>query len=164
VWAAGVRATPFGRIVADRLAAKTDESGRILVRPDLSVPSHPEVFVIGDLARAPDPTPGVAPAAMQMGAYVGRLLRTRVNGKSIGAFRYRDKGMLAVIGRGAAVADIWRLKFNGFLAWLVWALVHIYYLIDFENRLLVLTQWALNYFSFKRGARLITDVAPRAEE
>ncbi|GIV01483.1 MAG: NADH dehydrogenase [Fimbriimonadales bacterium] len=164
VWAAGVRATSFGRIVADRLAARTDESGRILVRPDLSVPSHPDVFVIGDLARTPEPTPGVAPAAMQMGAYVGRLLRARAEGKSLGSFRYCDKGILAVIGRGAAVADIWRLRFNGFLAWLVWALVHIYYLIDFENRLLVLTQWALNYFTFKRGARLITDVPARAEE
>lgn len=164
VWAAGVRVAAFGETLAKRLGAQTDRAGRIPVDERLRAPGREDVFVIGDLAKPPEEVPGVAPAAMQMGAYVGRALRAQAEGKDAGRFRYRDKGTLAVIGRGAAVADIWRLRFNGFAAWLVWALVHIYYLIDFENRLLVMVQWALNYFTFRRGARLITEVAPRAEE
>lgn len=164
VWAAGVRVAAFGETLARRLGAKTDRAGRIPVDQHLRAKGREDIFVIGDLAMPQGAVPGVAPAAMQMGAYVGRLLRARVSGKKVGGFRYRDKGLLAVIGRGAAVADIWRLRFNGLAAWLVWALVHIYYLIDFENRLLVMVQWAVNYFTFRRGARLITQVAPPAEE
>ena len=164
VWAAGVRAAAFGETLAQRLGARTDRAGRILVDERLRAHGREDLFIIGDLAKPPDEPPGVAPAAMQMGAYVGRKLRAMAEGRSVGAFRYRDKGVLAVIGRGAAVADIWRLRFNGFVAWLVWALVHIYYLVDFEKRLLVMVQWAMNYFTFRRGARLITEVAPRAED
>lgn len=164
VWAAGVRVAAFGETLAQRLGTQTDRAGRIPVDESLRAPGREEVFVIGDLAMPPEEVPGVAPAAMQMGAYVGRALRAQAEGRSAEPFRYRDKGLLAVIGRGAAVADIWRLRFNGFAAWLVWALVHIYYLIDFENRLLVMVQWAMNYFTFRRGARLITEVAPPAEE
>jgi NADH dehydrogenase len=164
VWAAGVCVAPFGETLGKRLGATTDRAGRIPVDETLRALGREDVFVIGDLAKPREAVPGVAPAAMQMGAFVGRALRAMAQRKRPGRFRYRDKGLLAVIGRGAAVADIWRMRFNGFAAWLVWALVHIYYLIDFENRLLVMVQWAMNYFTFRRGARLITEVSPRREE
>lgn len=164
VWAAGVCVAPFGETMGKKLGVETDRAGRIPVDELLRAEGREDVFVIGDLAKPKEPVPGVAPAAMQMGAFVGRTLRAMAEGKRPGAFRYRNKGLLAVIGRGAAVADIWRMRFNGLAAWLVWALIHIYYLIDFEHRLLVIVQWAMNYFTFRRGARLITDVSAHTEE
>lgn len=148
LWAAGVSASPVGRMVGD-----VDQAGRVLVEDDLSVVGHPEVFVAGDLA-AVDGVPGVAPAAMQMGKHVGRTIATGVRRP----FRYRDKGSLATIGRARAVADIQGLRFSGFLAWFAWLAVHIFYLIGFRNRFFVLVGWAWHYLTFRRGARIITGV------
>jgi len=160
LWAAGVRPTPFPRILAERAGAELDRSGRVLVAPDLSVPGHPEIFVLGDLAHVDDrsgkPVPAIAPAAMQMGRHAARVIRARLRGARAPAFRYRDKGSLAVIGRAAAVADLGRLRFTGYPAWLLWLFIHIMYLVEFENRVLVFVQWAFSYFTRKRGARLIT--------
>lgn len=155
LWAAGVRATEVSREFADAFGAETDKVGRIKVLEDLTMPGHPNVFVIGDLSAPPTQPPGVAQTGMQMGAYVAKTIRARMAGKSLPPFRYRDKGSLAVIGRGAAVADIWGLRFNGVAAWLVWACIHITYLIGFDNRILVMIQWAYGYLTYKRGARLI---------
>lgn len=148
LWAAGVRASSLGAMVGD-----VDHSGRVLVQSDLSVPGHPEVFVVGDLA-AVEGVPGVAPAAIQMGRHVGRVIAT---GKRR-AFRYRDKGSLATIGRARGVADIGPLRFGGFLAWFAWLAIHIFYLIGFRNRVFVLAGWAWHYLTFRRGARIITGV------
>ena len=160
-WAAGVAASPVGKT----LGAALDRAGRVLVRPDLSIPGHPDVFVIGDLAhveQAGESVPGVAPAAMQMGRYVARQIRREVEGKARQPFHYFDKGSLAVIGRAAAVAHIWKLELSGFMAWLVWLFVHIMYLIGFRNRIVVLVDWAWAYLSWQRGVRLITG-EPRLE-
>lgn len=148
LWAAGVQASPVGSMVGE-----VDRAGRVLVEPDLSIPGRPEVFVVGDLASV-DGVPGVAPAAMQMGRHVGRMLKSGVRKP----FRYRDKGSLATIGRARAVADIKGLRFGGFLAWLAWLAIHIFYLIGFRNRVLVLIGWAWHYLTFRRGARIITGV------
>lgn len=159
VWAAGVVASPIGRILARRTGVRLDKVGRVEVRPDLSIESHPEIFVIGDLATVdgPDgkPLPGVATVAMQQGRYVAGRIAGRIPADR--PFRYHEKGSLAVIGRNAAVAMVGRLRFAGFFAWLVWVFVHIAYMIEYDNRILVLTQWAINYFTRKRGARLITN-------
>jgi NADH dehydrogenase len=165
MWAAGVQASPLGAVLRDRLGATLDGAGRVVVGPDLTVPGHPEVFVIGDLARCADetgsPLPGVAPVAMQQGRWVADLVRARCRGHDHpGVFRYRDRGSMAVIGRGAAVADLGWLRFGGYPAWLAWLFVHILYLVEFENRLLVLVQWAWNYATWNRGARLITGESP----
>jgi len=134
--------------------------GRIVVAPDCSVPGHPEILVIGDLAhfahQQDEPLPGVAPVAMQQGSYVARLIDDRLRGRATPAFRYRDRGNLAVIGRAAAVAHLGRLRFSGYPAWLLWLFIHIMMLVEFENRVLVFVQWAFSYFSRNRGARLIT--------
>ena len=161
LWAAGVRATPLGAELATQAGVSTDRMGRVEVEPDCSVTGHPEQFVIGDLAylkdRNGEPLPGIAPVAMQQGRYVARAIRSRLGGRSIAPFRYRNKGALAVIGRAAAVADLGKhLKFTGYPAWLLWLLVHIMYLVEFENRVLVFVHWAFSYFTRKRGARLIT--------
>ncbi|HEY6058304.1 MAG TPA: FAD-dependent oxidoreductase, partial [Candidatus Limnocylindrales bacterium] len=163
LWAAGVQAASFGRVVAGALGVGTDRAGRIAVGPDLTVPGHPEVFVIGDLALAPwrDRTvPGVAPAAIQEGSYVAQEIRRRVGGRPGQPFRYRDKGDVAVIGRLAGVADIrWLGRFgqlSGFVAWLMWLTIHIFYLIGFQNRVLVVVRWAWSFFTHGRGTRLIT--------
>ncbi len=160
LWAAGVQASPLGKVIADRTGAQLDSAGRVVVEPDLSIPGFPNIFVIGDLANFShqdgNPLPGVAPVAMQEGLYVAKLLESRLRGEKIRSFRYRNKGSLAVIGRNAAVADFGRFRFSGFFAWLIWIFVHIQYLIEFDNKILVLTQWAWNYFTRKRGARLIT--------
>ena len=153
LWAAGVQASPVGSMVGE-----VDRAGRVLVEPDLSIPGRPEVFVVGDLASV-DGVPGVAPAAMQMGRHVGRMLKSGVRKP----FRYRDKGSLATIGRARAVADIKGLRFGGFLAWLAWLAIHIFYLIGFRNRVLVLIGWAWHYLTFRRGARIITGV-PRGRQ
>lgn len=160
LWAAGVKASALGKVIAERTGAKLDSAGRVIVEPDLSVPGFHNIFVIGDLANFSHqdgmPLPGVAPVAMQEGFYVAKLLESRLRGEDIRPFRYNNKGSLAVIGRNAAVADFGRLRFSGFFAWLIWIFIHIQYLIEFDNKVLVLIQWAWNYFTRKRGARLIT--------
>ncbi len=154
-WAAGVRASPLGA----GLGAPVDGAGRVSVAGDLSVPGHPEVFVIGDLAAVEQegkPVPGVAPAAMQMGRFVAAAIRRELDGQPRGAFRYRDKGSLATIGRAAAVADFGRVRLSGLAAWLVWVLIHIVQLAGFRNRAIVLTQWAWAWITRRRGIQLIT--------
>lgn len=148
LWAAGVHASPLGELLGE-----IDRAGRVLVEPDLSLVDHTEVFVVGDLA-AVEGVPGVAPAAIQMGRHVGRLIRTG----SRTPFRYQDKGSLATIGRARAVANMKGLRFGGFPAWFAWLAIHIWYLIGFRNRLWVLAGWAWHYLTFRRGARIITGV------
>jgi NADH dehydrogenase len=155
IWAAGVAASPLAR----SLGAPLDRQGRIRVRPDLTLPGDDDVFVVGDLAALEQdgkPVPGVAPAAMQEGRYAAMNIRRRLQGKRSPPFRYRDKGSLATIGRGAGVADFGRFTFSGFFAWLAWLLVHIFFLIGFRNRVLVILEWAWAYVTYDRGARLIT--------
>src|SRR5262249_19413005 len=158
VWAAGVKASP----AAAWLGAASDRAGRVKVAPDLSVPGHPDIFVIGDAAAAagPDgkPLPGVAPVAKQQGWYVANLLMTRAKGKIAPPFRYRDFGSMATIGRKRAVAQIGRLKLSGFMAWMLWSVAHVYFLIGFRNRLAVTMNWCWNYLTFQRGTRLITGI------
>ena len=162
VWAAGVMASPAGQW----LGAETDRAGRVKVRADLSVPGHPDVFVIGDTAVVVDESgtilPGVAPVAKQQGQYIARALIARRDGRTVPAFRYRDYGMLATIGRSRAVAQFGRLKVSGFLAWVLWSVAHIYFLIGLRNRFIVALNWAWSYITFERGSRLITglDVQP----
>ncbi len=160
LWAAGVKASPMGEVLAKRTGAQLDRVGRAIVEPDLSVPGYSNIFVIGDLANFSHqngkPLPGVAPVAMQEGQYVAKLIQQRLQGKNLLPFRYTDLGNLAVIGRNAAVVDLGFIKFSGILAWLTWVFVHIYYLIEFDNKLVVLLQWGWNYWTRKRGARLIT--------
>ena len=156
LWAAGVAASPLGA----QLGAPLDRAGRVQVQADLSLPGHPELFVIGDLASVQSdgkPVPGVAPAAKQMGHYVGQRIAASVAGKADNAgFRYKDAGALATIGRMAAVAHIGRWKFSGVLAWWVWLAAHIFFLIGFRNRLVVMLDWALAYFTYQRHARIVT--------
>jgi NADH dehydrogenase len=154
VWAAGVAASPLAR----SLAVPLDRAGRVLVQPDLSVPGHPGIFVAGDLAAiASDgkPVPGVAPAAKQMGRHVAEAIRARLSGKAMAPFRYEDYGNLATIGRMAAVVDFGPLKFSGILAWWFWLAAHVFFLIGFRNRIVVLLNWAWAYWSYQRGARII---------
>ncbi|MBD1835855.1 NAD(P)/FAD-dependent oxidoreductase [Cyanobacteria bacterium FACHB-472] len=160
LWAAGVKASAMGKVLAERAGAQLDRSGRVIVEADLSVAGHPNIFVIGDLAnythQTGKPLPGVAPVAMQQGEYVANLIKQQLAGYSMQPFQYIDRGSLAVIGRNAAVADLGFVKFSGLIAWLIWVFVHIYYLIEFDNKLIVLLQWGWNYWTKKRGARLIT--------
>jgi NADH dehydrogenase len=137
------------------LGAKSDRSGRVLVEGDLSVPGRSEVFVTGDLA-AVEGVPGVAPAAIQMGRHAGRMIRAELAGEGRSPFRYRDKGTLATIGRARGVAVIKGFRFSGFLAWAAWLAIHIFYLIGFRNRFFVIAEWAWQYLTFRRGARIIT--------
>ena len=156
VWAAGVAASPLGK----KLGAPTDRAGRVLVNPDLSIPGHPKVFVIGDLAALKDErgqmVPGVAPAAIQQGKATARNIARDLEGKPRQNFHYVNKGSLATIGRAAAIAQFGKIHISGFIAWLSWLFVHIFFLIGFRNRLIVLIQWAWSYFTYERGARLIT--------
>lgn len=159
IWAAGVHASRFGEVLANRAGAELDRGGRVIVNGDCSVPGHPEIFVIGDLARLEQdgkPLPGVAQVAMQQGDYVAKLIRRRLNGATSKPFRYFDKGNMAVIGRAAAVAEIGKLHVSGLLAWLLWLFIHLMYLVQFSNRLLVFVHWGFLYLTFNRGARLIT--------
>ncbi|MGD1937173.1 MAG: NAD(P)/FAD-dependent oxidoreductase [Cyanophyceae cyanobacterium] len=160
LWAAGVRASAMGKVLSDRTGVELDRAGRVVVEPDLSVAGHPNIFVVGDLANFPHqgerPLPGVAPVAMQEGEYVAKLIKARQAGNDLPQFVYNDFGSMAVIGRNSAVADLKFTKFSGPLAWFVWIFAHIYYLIEFDNKLVVLLQWGWNYFTKGRGARLIT--------
>jgi NADH dehydrogenase len=159
IWAAGVVASP----AAQWLGAEHDRAGRVKVGPDLSVPGHPEIFAIGDTAVVTDqpPIPGTAPAAKQMGSYAGRLIAAKIAGKPLPPpFRYRHQGDLATIGRHAAVVKLGRLELTGFLGWLFWSLVHIYFLIEVRDRFIVAFTWLWDYVTFQRGVRLITQVPP----
>jgi NADH:ubiquinone reductase (H+-translocating) len=164
LWAAGVLASPLGRILGEEAGATLDRVGRVVVEPDMSIAAHPEIFVIGDLAnfshQTGKPLPGVAQPAIQQGAYVAKLIRARLRGEKVRPFHYFDKGNLATIGRGAAVADLNWLQISGLPAWLIWVFVHLLYIIQFQNRLLVMLQWAWLYISFDRSARLITGKNP----
>jgi len=150
IWAAGVRSSPLGAA----LGVPLDRAGRVKVEPDLSVPGHPEIFVAGDLAVV-DAVPGIAPAAKQMGRHAGRNVLRLVGGQPTRPFNYRDYGQLATIGRNAAVAVIGRLKLSGFPAWVVWLVAHIYFLINFRNRIVVMLDWAWAYWTYQRYARII---------
>ena len=162
LWGAGVQASPFSKVLAETAGATLDRAGRVDVERDLSLPGHPEILVIGDQARfaheLDSPLPGVAQVAMQQGAYAARLIRNRLRGRTTPPFRYRDYGTMATIGRHAAVADICGVRFAGYVAWLAWLCIHLVQLVQFENRLLVFAQWAWNYFTFNRAARLITNL------
>jgi NADH dehydrogenase len=161
LWGAGVRAAPLGRALAKAAGTDTDKAGRLQVESDCSLPGHRQVFVIGDMAAHQSPDgeflPGLAPVAMQQGAYVGRLIKKRLRGAEPGPFHYLDKGMLATIGRKSAVASFGKFHFNGVLAWLAWLFVHLLYLVGFQNRVLVATQWAFHYFTYNRRARIIVE-------
>ncbi|MGH8029917.1 MAG: NAD(P)/FAD-dependent oxidoreductase, partial [Arenimonas sp.] len=162
LWAAGVAASPLGAL----LPAPRDRAGRVQVEPDLTVPGHPEIFVAGDLASLQQdgrPVPGVAPAAKQMGAFVAAVIRARLRGDPAPAFRYRDFGNLATIGRMAAVVHLGKLRLSGVLAWWFWLWIHIAFLIGFRNRLLVLINWAWAYWSYQRHARIVLGEDPPAD-
>ena len=166
LWAAGVLASPLGAILADGAGAKIDKAGRVIVEPDLTIAGHPEIFVIGDLASfshqaSGKPLPGVAQPAIQEGHYVAKLIKSRLRGeKNARPFHYFDKGNLSTIGRGAAVADLGWIQLSGWPAWLIWIFVHLLYIVQFQNRLLILMQWAWLYITFNRAARLITGKSP----
>ncbi|MFN6468376.1 MAG: NAD(P)/FAD-dependent oxidoreductase [Nostoc sp. SerVER01] len=160
LWAAGVKASAMGKVLTERTDAECDRAGRVIVEPDLSIKGYPNIFVIGDLANFSHqngkPLPGVAPVAKQEGEYVAELIQQRLVGKTLPAFAYVDRGSLAMIGQNLAVVDLGFLKLKGFFAWVFWLLIHIYFLIEFDNKLVVIIQWAWNYFTRNRGARLIT--------
>ena len=163
LWAAGVAASPLGAA----LGVAVDCAGRVAVTPELAVPGHPEVFVVGDLTAVPDgtgPIPAIAPAAKQMGHYAASAILAKLAGRRIGAFRYRHFGSLATIGRMAAVADFGHIRLSGILAWWIWLTAHIYFLIGFRNRLVVLIDWAEAYWSYRRGARIIIPVGESAQQ
>lgn len=161
LWAAGVRASFMGKVLADRAGAELDRAGRVIVEPDLSLKEHGDIFVIGDLANFPHqgerPLPGVAPVAMKEGEYVANLITKRMIGVKVEPFSYRDFGSMAVIGQNKAVANLNFARFSGFIAWIIWVFAHIYHLVEFDNKLIVMIQWAWNYITLGRGARLITE-------
>lgn len=166
VWAAGVMASPLAGELAQAGGAEIDNAGRLLVEPDLTLPGHPEVLALGDMVQVrdpasgqPHPLPGLAPVAMQQGRYAGALIAARAKGGSMPPFHYRDKGSLATIGRGHAVAEVRGLRLSGVIAWVTWLVVHIFYLIGFENRVVVLLRWSYSFFTKGRGTRLITEAA-----
>jgi NADH:ubiquinone reductase (H+-translocating) len=169
IWCAGVTASGLAAQLAEKAGAEVDRAGRVPVGPDLTLPGHTEVFAIGDMVsvRREDDTPyvlpGVAPVAMQQGRYAAKAVRARLEGRSTSPFKYRDKGNLATIGRARAVADLHVVRLSGFLAWMTWLVVHIWYLIGFQNRLLVIIRWAFSFLTRGRGARLITDQVGTAE-
>jgi NADH dehydrogenase len=165
VWAAGVTASGLASALAAATGADQDRTGRVTVEPDLTLPGHPEVFALGDMVRvrgddgSPVTLPGVAPVAMQMGRYAAKAVGARLKGRTAPPFRYRDKGNLATIGRAAAVADLKGLRLSGFLAWMTWLLVHLFYLVGSQNRLLVVIRWSISFATRGRGTRLITRAA-----
>jgi NADH dehydrogenase len=162
IWAAGVTASELASQLAVVTGAELDRAGRVTVEPDLTLPGHPEMFAIGDMVRVRRADgevvtlPGVAPVAMQQGRYVAKVIRARLAGGATPPFHYRDKGNLATIGRAAAVADIKGLKLSGFIAWMTWLVVHLWYLVGFQNRILVFIRWGVSFVTRGRGARLIT--------
>jgi NADH dehydrogenase len=162
IWAAGVAASGLASRLGELTGAECDRAGRVTVERDLTLPGHPELFALGDMVRvrgadgAPVSLPGVAPVAMQEGRYVAKVVRDRLRGREAPPFRYHDKGNLATIGRSAAVADIKGVRLSGFIAWLLWLVVHLWYLVGFANRILVFTRWSISFFTHGRGARLIT--------
>jgi NADH:ubiquinone reductase (H+-translocating) len=164
LWAGGVTITEFGRKLGQRTRSETDRSGRIKVKPDLTVPNYPDIFIAGDLAlvagESGKPLPGVAQVAIQAGAYAAKTIRSRLEGNKTPPppFRYFDKGDMAVIGRASAVANIFGLHVSGLPAWLIWLFIHLMYIVEFQNRVLVFVQWGFEYLTFSRGARLITGV------
>ncbi|NEO09687.1 MULTISPECIES: NAD(P)/FAD-dependent oxidoreductase [unclassified Moorena] len=162
LWAAGMKASAMGKALANATGVELDRAGRVIVQPDMSLAGHPDIFVIGDLAnfshQTGKPLPGVAPVAMQQGKYVSTLIQKRLKEETVADFHYQDYGNLAVIGRNAAVVDLGFVKFSGFPAWLAWIFIHIFFLIEFDNKLLVMIQWAWHYLTFKRGVRLITNL------
>jgi NADH dehydrogenase len=175
IWAAGVAASPLGRLLGSAIGVETDRAGRVKVLPDLGLPGHPDISVVGDLAaalshrpgREPKPVPGVSPGAKQMGRAAATNVLRRIAGKPTEPFRYRDYGNLATIGRNSAVVDLGTpfgpLRFSGRLAWLFWLFAHAYFLIGFRNRIVVLMDWASAYWSFQRHARVVADVRGRGE-
>jgi NADH dehydrogenase len=161
LWAGGVMTNTFGMKLAERTKAETDRGGRIKVQPDLTITNYPDIFVVGDLAAAQGQNgkllPGVAQVAIQGGAYAARTIRARLEGKeNPPPFNYFDKGHMAVIGRAAAVANVFGLHFWGLPAWLIWLFIHLMYIVEFQNRVLVFVQWGFEFLTFSRGARLIT--------
>jgi NADH dehydrogenase len=164
IWAAGVTASSLAGLLGELTGAERDHAGRVTVEPDLTLAGHPEVFALGDMVRvrgsdgASVVLPGVAPVAMQQGRYAAKVVRNRLRSKQTPPFRYRDKGNLATIGRASAVADIKGLKLSGFIAWLTWLVVHLWYLVGFQNRILVFIRWSVSFATHGRGARLITRV------
>ena len=169
IWAAGVEASPLAAKLAARSGAELDRAGRVAVEPDLTLRGHPEVFVLGDMVRVRGSDgvavalPGVAPVAMQQGRYVAKAVRARLGNRALAPFRYRDKGNLATIGRAAAVADVKGLRLSGLIAWVTWLLVHLWYLVGFQNRVLVFVRWSFSFFTHGRGARLITEAESHPE-
>ena len=163
LWAGGVTTNAFGKALAQRTNAETDRNGRVKVNPDLTVPGFPNIFIVGDLALSlgenGKPLPGVAQVAIQGGAYAAKTIRARLQGKASNPFHYFNKGDMAVIGRAAAVANIFGFQLAGLFAWLTWLFVHLMYIVEFQSRVLVFVQWGLEYLTFSRGARLITGVA-----
>lgn len=164
LWAGGVTSTPFAERLANRTKAETDRSGRIKVERDLTIPNYPDIFIIGDLAHAEEEKgkslPGVAQVAMQGGAYAAKTIRARLKGKpQVRPFHYFNKGDIAVIGRAAAVANIFGVHISGWPAWLIWLFIHLMYIVEFQSRVLVFIQWGFEYLTFSRGARLITGTA-----
>lgn len=160
LWAAGVKASRMGLALANRTGVELDRVGRVMVEPDLSIPNYPNVFVIGDLAnfrhQGDKPLPGIAPVAMQQGQYIADSVKKKIRNQAVSAFVYQDRGNLAVIGQNKAVVNLGFVKLSGLIAWLIWVWAHIYYLIEFDNKLIVMVQWGWNYFTRGRGARLIT--------
>jgi NADH dehydrogenase len=166
IWAAGVTASGLGGALAEQCGGEVDKAGRIVVEPDLTVPGHPEVFAIGDMIRVRDRhgeaqvLPGVAPVAMQQGRHAAKAVRARLEGRPVSSFHYLDKGNLATIGRARAVADLHFLRLSGLPAWLTWLFVHLFYLIGFQNRLLVFVRWSFSFLTRDRGARVIAEAGP----
>jgi NADH dehydrogenase len=170
IWAAGVAASGLATTLGKLAGAETDRAGRLTVEPDLSLPGHPEVLAIGDMVRIrrdgdePLVLPGLAPVAMQQGRHAAKLVRNRLGGRHTAPFHYRDKGNLATIGRASAVADLNFVRLSGFIAWIGWLMIHLWYLIGFQNRLLVLIRWSFSFFTHGRGSRLITGEEGRHAE
>ncbi len=164
LWAAGVKASPMGEAIGRCTGAQLDRAGRVMVEPNLSVPKHPNIFVIGDLAhfghQGERPLPGVAPVAQQQGIYVAKLIQKRLKAQTLPPFHYSDYGNLAVIGRNKAVVDLNFARFSGFSAWLAWVFIHVFFLIEFDNKLIVMIQWAWRYFTGQGGACLVTNPDP----
>lgn len=160
LWAAGIQGSPLARKLVESSGAEVDRAGRLMVQSDLTLPGHPEILVVGDLAhfshQTGQPLPGVAQVAMQQGRYAANLIQARLKGMSLPPFHYQDKGNMATIGRAAAVADLGRLRFTGLIGWLLWLFIHLLYIVQFENRLLVMLQWGWSYITRNRSARLIT--------